>query len=250
MPASKRKVLLLMATLMATTALRAQSNNLMPQPAEVSYGQGRLEINGNFRVALAGYTEPRLQRAVERFLRRLSAQTGIPLSETLESDASKATLEIQCYHPGEAVQSVKEDQSYKLEVTPQQARLTAATPVGVLRGLETFLRLVDLDAQGFGVPAVGINDSPRFPWRGLMIDVSRHWMPMDVIERNLDGMAALKLNVFHWHLSDDQGFRIQCKAYPELHEQGSDGHYYTQEQVREIISYARDRGIRVIPEFD
>ena len=229
----------------------SQSNNLMPQPAAISFGQGRLAIDGSFRLALSGYTDARLQAAAARFLHRLSAQTGIPLmSHLLEADASKATLIIQCDHAGEVVQSVKEDESYKLEVTPQQARLAAPTPVGALRGLETFLQLVDLDAQGFGVPAVRVDDGPRFPWRGLMIDVSRHWMPMDVIERNLDGMAALKLNVFHWHLSDDQGFRIQCKAYPKLHELGSDGHYYTQDQAREIITYARDRGIRVIPEFD
>ena len=124
MRASKRKALLLMPILIATTPLRAQNNNLMPQPAEISYGQGRLAISGNFRVALTGYTEPRLQRAAARFLRSLSTQTGIPLGEALESDASKATLEIQCDHAGEAVQSVKEDESYKLEVTPQQARLT------------------------------------------------------------------------------------------------------------------------------
>jgi hexosaminidase len=250
MPASKGKALLLMPILIATTSLRAQNNNLMPQPAELSYGQGRLAISGNFRVALTGYTEPRLQRAAERFLRHLSAQTGIPLGEALDSDASKATLEIHCDHAGEAVQSVREDESYSLEVTPQQARLAAATPVGVLRGIETFLQLVDLNAQGFGVPGVSIKDRPRFPWRGLMIDVSRHWMPVDVLKRNLDGMAALKLNVFHWHLSDDQGFRIESKVYPKLQEMGSDGNYYTREQVNEIIAYARDRGIRVVPEFD
>ena len=242
--------LLLMPILMATASLRAQNNNLMPQPAEISYGQGRLALSGNFRVALAGYTEPRLQRAAARFLRSLSAQTGIPLGDALEGDASKALLVIQCNHAGEAVQSAKEDESYKLEVTSQQARLTAATPVGVLRGVETLLQLVDLDAQGFGAPAVRINDRPRFPWRGLMIDVSRHWMPIEILKRNLDGMEALKLNVFHWHLSDNQGFRVESKVYPKLQGMGSDGNYYTREQVKEIIAYARDRGIRVVPEFD
>jgi hexosaminidase len=73
---------------------------------------------------------------------------------------------------------------------------------------------------------------------------------MEVVKRNLDGMAAVKLNVFHWHLSDDQGFRVESKRFPKLHEQGSDGNYYTQEQVREVVGYARDRGIRVVPEFD
>ena len=95
-----------------------------------------------------------------------------------------------------------------------------------------------------------VEDRPRFPWRGLMLDVSRHWMPLAVVERNLDAMAAVKLNVFHWHLSDDQGIRVESKRFPKLQEMGSDGHFYTQDQVRYIIEYARERGIRVVPEFD
>jgi hexosaminidase len=95
-----------------------------------------------------------------------------------------------------------------------------------------------------------IQDHPRFPWRGLHLDVCRHWMPIEVVKRNLDGMAAVKLNVFHWHLSDDQGFRVESKRFPKLQQLGSDGLYYTQDQVREVIGYARDRGIRVVPEFD
>ena len=120
----------------------------------------------------------------------------------------------------------------------------------MLRGLETFEQLVRADPQGFAVPALTIEDRPRFQWRGLMIDAGRHFMPVEVIRRNLDGMAAVKLNVLHWHLSDDQGFRVECKALPKLQEKASDGKFYTQDQVREIIDYAADRGIRVVPEFD
>ena len=83
-----------------------------------------------------------------------------------------------------------------------------------------------------------------------MIDVARHFSTMEVLKRNLDGMAAVKLNVFHWHLSEDQGFRVESKKFPKLHQLGSDGNYYTQEQIKEIIAYARERGIRVVPEFD
>ena len=75
-------------------------------------------------------------------------------------------------------------------------------------------------------------------------------MPIEVVKRNLDGMAAVKLNVFHWHLSDDQGFRVESKRFPKLQQLGSDGLYYTQDQIRDVIAYARDRGIRVVPEFD
>lgn len=249
---SRTPLWLLIASLACTPMVKGQNNNLnlMPQPAEVSAGEGRLVIDGSFTVALKGYTEPRLQKAAARLMARLSVQTGIPMAGAIEPDAAKATLVIECRHAGEKIQSVKEDESYTLDVTPQQAHLDAPTPVGVLRGIETFLQLVNLDAQGFAAPAVKILDHPRFPWRGLMIDACRHWMPMDVIKRNLDGMAAVKLNVFHWHLSENQGFRVESKIFPKLQGMGSDGHFYTQAEVKEIIAYARDRGIRVIPEFD
>src|SRR5262249_10436465 len=82
------------------------------------------------------------------------------------------------------------------------------------------------------------------------LDVGRHFMPVELIKRELDGMAAVKLNVLHWHLTEDQGFRVECRKYPKLHQMGSDGLFYTQDQIRDVISYARDRGIRVVPEFD
>ena len=135
-------------------------------------------------------------------------------------------------------------------MSPQSVVLAAPNPLGVLHGLQTFLQLVQITPQGFAVPAVTIDDQPRFPWRGLMLDAGRHFMPLEVVERTLDGMEAVKLNVFHWHLSEDQGFRVESKRLPKLQEKGSDGLYYTQDEIREVIAYARDRGIRVVPEFD
>ena len=122
--------------------------------------------------------------------------------------------------------------------------------VGVMRGLETFLQLPRQDKAGWFVPAVVIRDRPRFPWRGLMIDVARRWEPVEAIERNLDAMAVVKLNVLHLHLTDDQGFRIESLTHPELQAKGSDGKYFTQDEMRGIIAYAAGRGIRVVPEFD
>jgi hexosaminidase len=145
---------------------------------------------------------------------------------------------------------VDEDESYSLEVSDRQAMLRAPTVVGALRGLETFLQLLESDREGYFIPAASIQDKPRFRWRGLLIDVGRHYEPVEVLKRNLDAMAALKLNVFHWHLTEDQGFRIESKKFPKLHQMGSDGLYYTQDEAREIIAYARMRGIRVVPEFD
>ena len=152
--------------------------------------------------------------------------------------------------PGAEDPSLGEDESYQLDVAPDGARLKAATVAGALHGLETFAQLVAPGAEGFQVPAVHIEDRPRFPWRGLMLDVSRHWMPVEVVERNLDAMAAVKLNVFHWHLSDDQGFRVESRRFPRLQQLGSDGNFYTQADIRHVVAYARDRGIRVVPEFD
>ena len=143
-----------------------------------------------------------------------------------------------------------EDESYSLEVTPAGAKLAAPTPLGTLHGLQTFVQLVDVSSDSLAAPAVTIQDRPRFPWRGLMIDSARHFTPLDVIRRNLDGMEALKLDVFHWHLSDNQGFRVESKSFPKLQELGSAGLYYTQVEIRDVIAYARDRGIRVVPEFD
>jgi hexosaminidase len=119
-----------------------------------------------------------------------------------------------------------------------------------MHGLQTLLQLAAWGPKGWEIPAAAIEDSPRFPWRGLMIDVSRHFMPLDQLEREMDGMAAVKLNVLHVHLSDDQGFRVESKKAPKLQELGSEGMFYTQEQVREMVAYARERGIRVVPEFD
>ena len=222
------------------------AHDLMPAPAKIAQGQGRLRIDGNFRVELTGYREARLEAAAARLIDSVSRRTGIPI----RPGTGAATLLVHCERASAPVQAAREDESYRLLVTPRQAWLDAPNPLGVLRGMETFLQMVDLDAGGFGLTAAEIADQPRFAWRGLMLDVARHWMPLEAVKRTLDGMAAVKLNVFHWHLSDNQGFRIESQRFPKLAGMGSDGHYFTQEQVREVIAYARERGIRVIPEFD
>ncbi len=237
-----------MSPLVARSAWQRQ--NIMPEPKKVSYIQGKLYIDRGFRVNLTGNSEPRLRRAIDRLIRRLVVHTGIPIPAGDMEKNTEPSMFIQCSGPGEKIQSVGEDESYTLDINSARAKLEAPTPVGILRGIETFIQLIELDNVGFYVPAVTIEDEPRFPWRGLLVDVCRHWMPVDVIKRNLDGMAAVKLNVLHWHLSEDQGFRVECTSFSKLHEMGSDGNYYTQKQIREILDYARDRGIRVVPEFD
>jgi hexosaminidase len=220
--------------------------NLMPMPANVQTGTGQLPITQSFSVTVTGSRDATLDAAVQRFVAQLSRQTGIPF----RPKAGSTTLEIHADRGREAVQKLGEDESYELTVTDSGAKLTAPTSLGVLRGWQTFLQLVQITPTGFAAPAVTIKDQPRFPWRGTMIDVSRHFIPIDVLKRNLDGMAAVKMNVLHWHLSDDQGFRAESRKFPRLTGMGSDGMFYTQDEIRDLIAYAHDRGIRVIPEFD
>ena len=227
----------------------AESNHdLMPAPEKLQWGSGPLVVTEKFTVATGGVADPRVGAAVARLRARLAAQTGLQLGD--RPGGSGATLVVEAAGPTQPVQAVGEDESYRLTVTGRQARLSAPTALGVLRGLETFLQLVREEGGRHLVPAVQIEDRPRFPWRGLMLDACRHWQPIEVVKRTLDGMAAVKLNVFHWHLSEDQGFRVESKVFPKLHELGSEGNYYTQDQIRDVIAYARDRGIRVVPEFD
>ena len=227
-----------------------QTLNLMPVPAKAQLSNGRLLIEKSFSVAISGHKEPRLEGAVELFLAQLGRQTGLPPIDLKVADSANATLAIQCDGGTKDVQQLGEDESYRLEVTATSARLSAPSTLGVMRGLQTFLQLVRITGEGFAVQEVSIEDSPRFPWRGLMIDVGRHFIPLDVLKRNLDGMAAVKLNVFHWHLSENQGFRVESRKFPKLTAVGSDGLFYTQSEVRDLIAYAHARGIRVVPEFD
>ena len=221
---------------------------LMPLPQHLVQGEGHLKIDSGFTVAFEGYKDPRLDSARRRFLDMLSRETGIPLHD--DATASAPTLVVKTTGPSDAVQRLGEDESYHLEVSSSQAVISAPNPLGAMHALQTLLQLVTISPEGFIAPAVSIDDAPRFPWRGLMIDAGRHFQPMDVIKRNLDGMEAVKMNVFHWHLSEDQGFRAESKIYPLLTEKGSNGLFYTQSEMREIVAYARNRGIRVVPEFD
>jgi hexosaminidase len=229
-------------------AQTAEPLALMPQPAHIVQGDGQFPIDGSFGVALEGYKEARLVDATGRFLDTLMRETGVPFQR--EAPADQAKFIIHTSGPSDPVQQLGEDESYHLSVTPTGVQLTAANPLGVLHGLQTFLQLVKITPQGFAAPVVAIDDHPRFAWRGLMIDAGRHFMPVEVLERNLDGMEAVKMNVLHWHLSENQGFRVESKLFPLLQKDGSNGLYYTQQQIRGVIEYARDRGIRVVPEFD
>ncbi|MCA1578755.1 MAG: family 20 glycosylhydrolase [Acidobacteria bacterium] len=228
------------------------AQDLMPLPASITVNKDRLAIDESFKVAIRGHSDARLQAAVARFVKRLEGRTVYSFAPGLAVDDQLTTLIVHCEGPGlgKDVPVLNENESYRIDITDRQALLSAPTVVGAIRGLETVLQLLNSDRRGFFLPGVKIQDQPRFPWRGLLIDVARHFEPVEVLKRNLDAMAAVKLNVLHWHLTEDQGFRVESKKFPKLHQLGSDGNYYTQEQIKDVIAYARDRGIRVMPEFD
>ncbi len=234
----------------ADDSLTAARRDLMPVPASVEWQSGRLNIDRKFRFAFEGAVDDRLRAYLHRVMRRLEGRTIFEFQRDAAADPASAQLLISAQTTGNAIPALGDDESYTLRIDGTRIRLASRTTVGAMRGLETLLQLLERDRDGFYFPAVSIDDRPRFVWRGLMIDSARHFQPIEVLKRNLDAMASVKLNVLHWHLTEDQGFRVESKKLPELHLQGSDGDFYTQSEIRDLIKYAADRGIRVMPEFD
>lgn len=225
--------------------------NLLPQPKQVERGTGEMPLRDGIIVQYSGVRDERVERAVQRFYDRLSMKLGHVVMQQAGDTPSPVTLTIECVGKGEKIQKAQEDESYSLTVEANRTVLRAAQPLGAMHGLETLYQLAKLGPDGFGVvPAVTITDAPRFAWRGLLFDVSRHYIPFDQIKREIDGLAAVKMNVLHLHLSDDQSFRVESKKFPELTAKSSHGQFYTQAQMKELVAYARDRGVRIIPEFD
>jgi hexosaminidase len=160
--------------LITVSNLFGQTNStlsLMPLPASLQVNAGRLPVDSKFTLSVQGYADERLERAIDRTLRRLNARTNLTLSRIVEK-SSAGTLVVRVDTSRQSIQGLTEDESYSLETSPQQAVLHAHTVVGALRGLETLLQLLDADHDGFFLPVIHIEDRPRFVWRGLMIDVS------------------------------------------------------------------------------
>lgn len=222
--------------------------NLMPWPKEIKSSTAKFLIDSNVTISIKGENHPRVRNAAINFLRRLANRTGVFIDHGFPLKEVAASIEISFDTISNL--TIDDDESYSLIVKEDKVTIHAVSDVGALRGLETLLQLVSHNENSYFFQGVTIQDAPRFVWRGLMIDVSRHFQPVSVIKRNLDAMASVKLNVFHWHLTDDQGFRIESKVYPKLQESASDGLYYTQEQIIDVVAYASNLGIRVIPELD
>jgi len=227
------------------------SNSLMPVPQSLQKNANQCSITKQFTIGIIGKPGERVYKEATRALRRIDNRTGLFFLQgnlSVKDSNRSATVLIEVKR--KALLNLYEDESYQLETGNQQVRITANTDLGAIRALETLQQLLSVGKGRYYIPGVTIQDAPRFPWRGLLLDITLHWMPMDVVKRTLDAMAAVKLNVFHMHLTEDQMFGIESKVYPRLTTVGAEGNFYTQENIKEIIAYADQRGIRIVPEFD
>lgn len=225
--------------------------NLMPWPQNIQLNAGNFKLNQNFKINISGDVNDRIFKGATAFLRRLDGRTGLFFMQDFLTNVNQeplAQLQITCQRKG--IVGIYEDESYSMNITSDAINIHAVTDIGALHALETLLQLLQNDSTTFYFPNLKISDFPTFKWRGLMIDAARHFQPIAVIKRNIDAMAAVKLNVFHWHLVDDQGWRIELKNNSKLTLLASDGNYYTQEEIKSIVKYADERGILIVPEID
>ena len=243
--------LLFLSSFLANAQVKTDGLNLMPWPQSISVRNGSFALDKNFKVNITGNPNPRIFARASQFLRRLDGRTGLFFNQgflTKINEFPSAQLQINCSQSGKI--GINQDESYQLEIQFNKITINANSDLGAIHALETLLQLLQNNNNSYYFPTATISDFPRFTWRGLMIDGARHFQPVDVIKRNLDAMAAVKMNVFHWHLTDDQGWRIELKNHPKLTQLASDGNYYTQEEIKNIVKYADERGIMVVPEID
>ena len=212
-------------------ALSAQTLPLMPWPASVHTTPGSVDINADFTMMVtgAGSADPRMKAAVQRTLVRLARQTGLPITwvERPRPLANRVTMQVVVERRDhkEPQRLGRRRKLLAPNLPAADIRLSADGPLGALRGSRNFPAVGPAKSVRRPRPASRSHTStsaisPAFPWRGLSLDVSRHFIPVEEVERTIDGLAAVKLNVLHWHLSDDQGFRVESKKFPRLQESG------------------------------
>ena len=248
--------------------LTAQEIALTPQPAHLTVKDGHLEFGSQLKAKVAPYQGDSIRMVFESFKKEFQEATGIKVSSTPKEAKAKIILDLNPQLPAEA---------YKLNVSKEQVRIEAARPAGFYYALQTLKQLMPRnvmagvatsDRSQWSLPSVEIEDAPRFEWRGFMLDEGRHFFGKDEIKRVIDMMAIYKMNRFHWHLTEDQGWRIEIKKYPKLTETGAwrnskvlaygdvkpDGEryggFYTQKDIKEIVAYAKKKFIEIIPEID
>lgn len=278
----------LLLAVVACTVLSAQASpgpvfNIVPLPRSVTAGQGRFSLTAGTRIVV----DAALKAQGRQLASMLGPATGFDLAVQVGAAPATPHIALRLTTAKAAMASLGAE-GYQLTVTPKAIQITGASAAGVFYGMQTLRQLLPVDiyrsapwfsVQGatskvtWTVPAVSIEDTPRFSWRGAHLDVSRHFMPKEFVKKYIDLLALHKMNRFHWHLTDDQGWRIEITQYPKLTEVGAwrdktligkyvtnpkpeqfdnrkSGGFYTQDDAREIVAYAAERFVTVIPEIE
>jgi hexosaminidase len=264
-------LLTIIVSIQSILAMGQQNNlNIIPQPVQVQVLSGFFDLKGNASIT---YNQPEVQNVAIMLAQRLSIPTGYQLPV---KQGNGGTIQLNI---NDSADSEVGNEGYKLITSSKGVRIMANKPAGLFYGMQTLLQLFPKEIESkvavtaeWTIPAVNITDYPRFAWRGLMLDVSRNFFTKAEVEQYIDQMARFKFNTFHWHLTDDQGWRIEIKSLPRLTEVGAwrvprygqfgsrqeplpgeaatYGGFYTHEDIREVVQYARDRFISVVPEID
>lgn len=258
----------------ATTFCQTPKFNIIPEPASLKAGTGSFLLNNKTVLFLSNSINAEKGSFLSRILRNYTGYS-LPVT-TISPNKEKSFVSLTLNKINEQVLG---KEGYKLRVVPDGISIEANEPEGLFYGVQTLLQLLPISKEGklsakrVRIPAVEITDDPRFAWRGVMLDVSRHFFPKSYIKALIDEIAAYKYNVFHWHLTDDQGWRIEIKGLPTLTETGAwrvprtggrfgnyedpqpgekatYGGFYTQEDIKEIVKYAAQRYITIVPEID
>ena len=232
-----------------TDASKYQANeiSLIPKPIEVVESSGFMKLtNSDIRITDSLITLGHLLQSYIQSIAHVETSLNV-LRET-----KRETIQL-------SIDNSINSEAYNLTSKQNEILITAGSRIGLLHGIQTFRQIMLQQSDPRLFPIVSIKDEPKFPWRGLLLDCSRHFMEKDFVKRYIDLLALYKMNVLHWHITEDQGWRIEIKQFPKLTEigawrndpeKGRYGGFYTQEDIKEIVAYAADRGITVVPEIE
>lgn len=272
-----KKTLLVLSLLVATLGSKAQSASeiaLIPQPVSVEKKNGHFQLSQSTSIVVPS-NNAEVARVVEFFTRSLARSTGFSLP--VSSSKSDGSISFSLNSSQDAVLGTE---GYTIDISPTAVNVQANTPAGLFYAVQSLLQLFPKEIESkkvvqnvvWAIPALRIADYPRFGWRGLMFDVSRHFFTKQEVKDFIDEMAKYKYNLLHWHLTDDEGWRIQIKSLPKLTEVGAwrvhrtgtfgdmpvptadeprnYGGFYTHEDIKEVVQYAKDRFVNILPEVD
>ena len=255
-----------LVSLMIALSAQAQQLSIIPKPASIECGHGVFTMDANTTIRVVGWDRS-LARSARIMAERLRVVSGFPLPVRRGTGSEKNAVVLAL----EPWSTALGDEGYEMIVAPERIRVTARSARGAFYALQTLAQMIPMGTTT--IPSVLITDFPRFPWRGMHLDVSRHFFPKEFIKTYIDMLAMHKMNTFHWHLVDDQGWRIEIKKYPRLTEigawrvdrenedwdqrapqqpgeQATYGGFYTQDDVREIVRYAAERHVTIVPEIE